>query len=377
MNSWHSPSTELSLIVPTYCESQNIATLIERVHQSLSGYSYELVVVDDNSPDGTSEIANSLSQQYPVRVITRRNERGLASAVVEGFKQARGEILGVIDADLQHPPEVVPELLENVRSGADVVIASRYVEGGGSEGWSASRKIISKGSKLLAQVLLPSARGIKDPLSGFFLLRREVIDGVELSPTGYKILLEVLVKGRASEIAEVPYIFRVRERGTSNLTGGEGIRYLKHLYRLEGLHGLIRFIKFCLVGLSGVLVNEGLLWLLTENFELYYLLSAAIAVETAIITNFILNDIWTFRDRRTPGNKSLLGRGLKFNLVSLGGLGINIAILWTFTEVVGINYLISNLIGIAGATLWNFTINTLWTWRVKPYSETVSGSRAL
>ena len=375
MNSLHSSSTELSLIVPTYCESQNIATLIERVHQSLSSYSYELIVVDDNSPDGTSEIANSLSQQYPVRVITRRNERGLASAVVEGFKQARGEILGVIDADLQHPPEVVPELLETVMSGADVVIASRYVEGGGSEGWSASRKIISKGSKLLAQVLLPSARGIKDPLSGFFLLRREVIDGVELSPTGYKILLEVLVKGKASEIAEVPYIFRVRERGTSNLTGGEGIRYLKHLNRLTGLQaGAMRFLKFALVGLSGVLVNEGLLWLLTENFGLYYLLSAAIAVETAIITNFILNDICTFRDRRTPGNRSLLGRGLKFNLVSLGGLGINIAILWTVTEVVGISYLISNLIGIAGATLWNFTINTLWTWRVKPYSEPVSGS---
>jgi dolichol-phosphate mannosyltransferase len=341
----------------------------------LSSYSYELVVVDDNSPDGTSEIANSLSQQYPVRVITRRNERGLASAVVEGFKQARGDILGVIDADLQHPPEVIPELLETVMSGADVVIASRYVEGGGSEGWSASRKVISKGSKLLAQVLLSSARGIKDPLSGFFLLRREVIDGVELSPTGYKILLEVLVKGKAREIAEVPYIFRVRERGTSNLTSGEGIRYLKHLTRLTGLQaGAMRFLKFGLVGLSGVLVNEGLLWLLTENFGLYYLLSAAIAVETAIITNFILNDIWTFRDRRTPGNRSLLGRGLKFNLVSLGGLGINIAILWTVTEVVGISYLISNLIGIAGATLWNFTINTLWTWRAKPYSEPVSGS---
>ncbi len=375
MNSRYTPSTEFSLIVPTYCESQNIAILVERVHQSLSSYSYELVVVDDNSPDGTSEIANSLSQQYPVRVITRRNERGLASAVVEGFKQARGEILGVIDADLQHPPEVIPELLETVMSGADVVIASRYVEGGGSEGWSASRKIISKGSKLLAQVLLSSARGIKDPLSGFFLLRREVIDGVELSPTGYKILLEVLVKGKAREIAEVPYIFRVRERGTSNLTSGEGIRYLKHLTRLTGLQeGAIRFLKFGLVGLSGVLVNEGLLWLLTENLGLYYLLSAAIAVETAIITNFILNDIWTFRDRRTPGNRSLLGRGLKFNLVSLGGLGINIAILWTVTEVVGISYLISNLIGIAGATLWNYTINTLWTWRAKPSSEPISGS---
>ena len=375
MNSRYTPSTEFSLIVPTYCESQNIAILVERVHQSLSSYSYELVVVDDNSPDGTSEIANSLSQQYPVRVITRRNERGLASAVVEGFKQARGDILGVIDADLQHPPEVIPELLETVMSGADVVIASRYVEGGGSEGWSASRKIISKGSKLLAQVLLSSARGIKDPLSGFFLLRREVIDGVELSPTGYKILLEVLVKGKAREIAEVPYIFRVRERGTSNLTSGEGIRYLKHLTRLTGLQaGAMRFLKFGLVGLSGVLVNEGLLWLLTENLGLYYLLSAAIAVETAIITNFILNDIWTFRDRRTPGNRSLLGRGLKFNLVSLGGLGINIAILWTVTEVVGISYLISNLIGIAGATLWNYTINTLWTWRAKPSSEPISRS---
>ena len=375
MNSRYTPSTEFSLIVPTYCESQNIAILVERVHQSLSSYSYELVVVDDNSPDGTSEIANSLSQQYPVRVITRRNERGLASAVVEGFKHARGDILGVIDDDLQHPPEVIPELLETVMSGADVVIASRYVEGGGSEGWSASRKIISKGSKLLAQVLLSSARGIKDPLSGFFLLRREVIDGVELSPTGYKILLEVLVKGKAREIAEVPYIFRVRERGTSNLTSGEGIRYLKHLTRLTGLQaGAMRFLKFGLVGLSGVLVNEGLLWLLTENLGLYYLLSAAIAVETAIITNFILNDIWTFRDRRTPGNRSLLGRGLKFNLVSLGGLGINIAILWTVTEVVGISYLISNLIGIAGATLWNYTINTLWTWRAKPSSEPISRS---
>ena len=375
MNSLHSSSTEFSLVVPTYCESQNIAILVEKVHQSLSSYSYELVVVDDNSPDGTSEIANSLSQQYPVRVITRRNERGLASAVVEGFKQARGDILGVIDADLQHPPEVIPELLETVMSGADVVIASRYVEGGGSEGWSASRKIISKGSKLLAQVLLPAARGIKDPLSGFFLLRKEVIDGVELSPTGYKILLEVLVKGKATEVAEVPYIFKVRERGTSNLTSGEGIRYLKHLTRLTGLQaGAMRFLKFSLVGLSGVLVNEGLLWLLTENLGLYYLLSAAIAVETAIITNFILNDIWTFRDRRTSGNRSLLGRGLKFNLVSLGGLGINIAILWTVTEVVGISYLISNLIGIAGATLWNYTINTLWTWRAKPSSEFVSGS---
>ena len=374
MKSRNSPNPELSLIVPTYCEGQNIATLIERVHKALSQDSYELIVVDDNSPDGTSELAQSLSKDYPVRVIVRKNERGLASAVVHGFKQASGEILGVIDADLQHPPEVLPELLVGIRSGAEVAIASRYVKGGGSEGWSMTRKIISRASKVLAALLLPSIRRIKDPLSGFFLLRREVIEGVELSPTGYKILLEVIVKGKAGEIAEVPYIFREREKGESNLNAGEGMDYLKHLYRLAGSGGTIRFIKFCLVGLSGVLVNEGLLWLLTEGMGLYYVLSAAIAIETAILTNFILNDIWTFRDRRSPGIKSVLGRGLKFNLVSVGGLGINMAILWTFTEVVGISYLVSNLIGIAGATVWNFTINTLWTWRANPHSEPASGT---
>jgi dolichol-phosphate mannosyltransferase len=374
MKSQHAPDTELSLIVPTYCERQNIATLIERVHQSLSSYSYELIVVDDNSPDGTSELAQSLSKDYPVRVITRRNERGLASAVVQGFKQARGEILGVIDADLQHPPEILPELLGGVRNGAEVAIASRYVKGGGSEGWSMKRKIISRASKVLAALLLPSIRGIRDPLSGFFLLRREVIDGVELSPTGYKILLEVLVKGKAREIAEVPYIFREREKGKSNLSAGEGINYLKHLYCLAGSGGTIRFIKFCLVGASGTLVYLGLLSLFTEVFGLFYIISAAISYETSIITNFTLNDIWTFRDRRSPGMKSILYRGLKFNLVSIGGLGIHMAILWFFTEVVGLFYLISAIFAIAGAMLWNFTVNTLWTWRAKPKSEAALGN---
>ena len=155
MTSQQVPGTKLSLIVPTYCEGQNIATLIERVHKALSQDSYELIVVDDDSPDGTSELAQSLSCDYPVRVITRRNERGLASAVVQGFKQASGEILGVIDADLQHPPEILPELLVGVRNGAEIAIASRYVKGGGSEGWSMVRLIISRASKVLAALILP------------------------------------------------------------------------------------------------------------------------------------------------------------------------------------------------------------------------------
>src|SRR4030043_1545115 len=168
-------SPEVSLVVPTYNERENIAQLAERIHKALSGYSYELIVVDDNSPDGTSELAKNLSSKYPIRVIVRTNERGLASAVVAGFKQAKGDILGVIDADLQHPPEFIPHLMQGIRQGADVAIASRYVKGGAIEGWTLKRKIISLGAKLPANVLLAAARKIKDPLSGFFLFRKQKI----------------------------------------------------------------------------------------------------------------------------------------------------------------------------------------------------------
>jgi len=149
-----SPSdVELSLIAPTYNERENLTPLVERVHKALSQYRYELVIVDDNSPDGTSELARKLSAEYPLKIIVRTDERGLASAVVRGFEESGGRVLGVIDADLQHPPEVIPELLEAIRADADVAIASRYIPGGGVEGWSARRKIISCGATKLSTVL--------------------------------------------------------------------------------------------------------------------------------------------------------------------------------------------------------------------------------
>jgi len=370
MKSHNASSPELSLIVPTYNESENIKTLVERVHKSLSDYNYELIVVDDNSPDGTAELAKSLSSKYPVRVIVRTNERGLASAVVAGFKQAKGDILGVIDADLQHPPEFVPNLIKGVKEGADVAIASRYIKGGAIEGWTLKRKIISLGAKLPANVLLTAARKIKDPLSGFFLFRKQVIEGTELSPTGYKILLEVLVKGKPARVVEIPYTFRERERGKSNLTAKEQINYLKHLYRLAWYDGGIRrFIKFCVVGASGTGVYLGLLTLFTEVAGLRYMISAAIAYEISIITNFLLNEFWTFSDRRTPGIRSFFIRGIKFNLVSLVGLGIHEGVLIFFTDVVGFFYIISAIFGIASAMLWNFFSNLTWTWRVKTIKE--------
>ena len=362
LNSEH--AIELSLISPTFNEKENIIPLVERVHKALSKYSYELIVVDDNSPDGTSELAKSLSSKYPLKVIVRTSERGLASAVVAGFDQATGEVLGVIDADLQHPPEEIPALLEAIRGGADVAIASRYVEGGSIEGWSAKREIISKGAKLLATILLPSIRKIKDPLAGFFLLKRKVIDGAVLTPTGYKILLEVLVRGNASQIAEVPYTFKERERGKSNLTLGEQLNFLRHLSRLAWFDGDVkRFLKFCVVGASGTLVYLGLLALFTEIGGLFYALSAALAYEISILNNFTWNELWTFRDRRASAGGSVLARVLKFNLVSLVGLGIHEAVLTFFTEVTDLFYILSAIIAIFCAVIWNFFANVKWTWR--------------
>ncbi len=364
MTSDSTSGPDLSLIVPTYNEADNIPSLLERVNRALSGYDYEVIVVDDNSPDGTAEIARKLSAQYPVRVVVRTAERGLASAVVAGFREARGRLLGVIDADLQHPPEMLPDMVKTAADGADVVIASRYVPGGGTEDWNLWREVMSRGAKLPASLLFPSLSGIRDPLSGFFLFRSELIDGVTLSPIGYKILLEVLIRTNARSVVEVPFTFRGREHGQSNLTLGEQINYLVHLARLAWISGQVkRFIKYSMVGASGTLVYFGLLTLLTEVVGIHYLISAAIGYEVSILTNFTLNELWTFGDKRKTARGSIPIRAVKFNLVSLVGWGIHEAILAFFTEVAGLFYIFSAILAIATAMLWNFFVNVHWTWQ--------------
>ncbi len=364
MSSQSNAQVEISLIAPTYNEKDNIRVLVERVHQALSSYSYELVIVDDNSPDGTAREAQALSADYPVKVVVRTNERGLASAVVAGFKEASGRVLGVIDADLQHPPEAIPDLLGAVRSGADVAIGSRYVPGGGVVGWSLKRRVISSGAKTFARLLLSSARKIRDPLSGFFLFRKEVVEGVELAPTGYKILLEVLVKGDVKNVAEVPYTFRERERGQSNLTLKEEMNFLKHVFHLARFEGhFVTFMKFAMVGATGTVVNLGLLVLLVEFGGLHETLAVAISYEISILNNFVWNELWTFRDRRSGAGSSRLVRALKFNLVSLGGFGINLAMFSLLFHVLGVFYIASEAAAILFAVLWNFAVNVKWTWR--------------
>jgi dolichol-phosphate mannosyltransferase len=354
----------LSIVIPTYHEKDNVVPLVERLHKVLSGRKYEVVFVDDNSRDGTAEAAAALSPRYPVRVMVRTNERGLASAVVHGFRNTTADIIAVMDADLQHPPEIVADLLKSIEAGADLAIGSRYVKGGSCEGWGLLRRIISRGAILLAHLLLPRTRGINDPMAGLFMLRRAVIDGAQLKPTGYKILLEILIAGHFSTVTEVPYAFRIREKGKSKLSSRQQVDYLKHLYSLMRRSGeLVRLIKFVAVGGSGVLVNLGSYLILTRFAHLNEFTALAASFEASVISNFLLNNFFTFADRRVSRPLPFLVQFFKFNIISLGGLGIQEASLWLLHTTLGANDVVAVVIGIALATIWNYALNTLWTWK--------------
>lgn len=366
----------VSLIVPTYNERDNVEPLVERIHRSLSPRNYEILFIDDDSADGTAEAIEALAARYPVKVKVRKDKKGLASAVVDGIEMTGSDVILVMDADLQHPPEVLPGLIEAIEKGADIAVASRYVPGGGCQGWSLTRRIISKGAIFMAHLLLPATRGVKDPMSGFFALRRDVVSGACLNPSGFKILLEILMMGRFGRVAEVPFIFVTRERGESKLNARQQVDYIKHLYSLMRRTGeLMRFVKFCLVGGSGVIVNYGLYWILTRFAGFTPIDDAAaggiasgnlamvISIEVSIITNFLLNNYFTFADRKARKAGAFFGALFNFNLICIIGGLIQIGVANLFAVVVGVNDLIAVLAGIAVATLWNYFLNSWWTWK--------------
>ncbi|AEF97133.1 glycosyltransferase [Methanotorris igneus] len=344
---------KVSIVVPTYNEAENIKKLIPLLDSVLKDYNHEIIIVDDNSPDGTAEVAKKLTEKYPVKVIVREKKLGLASAILEGIKSARAELVVVMDADLQHPPEYVLELLKN-SNGYDIVIASRYVKGGEIEGWSIFRKVISKGASLLAKIMLPKIRKIKDPESGFFLVRRSKILAIadKINPTGFKFLLEVLCVGDF-KVKEIPYTFRPREHGKSKFNFKEVINYIKLLLRLSDY----RVIKFGIVGATGIVVNEGLLYILVLlGCPLY--IASLVAIESSILSNFILNDLWTFKDRKEG---SFISRCLKYHgAVALGAV-VNFITLLALVSL-GVHYLIANLIGISLGFVVNYIGSEVVVW---------------
>lgn len=220
----------ISIVVPTYNEAVNVKLLIPLLSKTLSsrGITHEIIVVDDDSPDGTAEVAKALSVEYPVKVIVRRGVRGLASAVIRGFKETSCSYVVVMDADLQHPPHVVPRIFSALLKGCDIVVASRYVKGGGVEGWSKLRLVESKIATLLAHMLIRESRRTTDPMSGFFGCRKEAV-AVKGAARGFKILLEILHANPQAKVCDVPYLFRARLHGKSKLGLSTILDYLIQL----------------------------------------------------------------------------------------------------------------------------------------------------
>lgn len=228
----------LSLVIPTRNEELNIQPLAERIVAACTGITLELVFVDD-SDDATAERIAALPTTPECAVIClartgRQRSGGLSTAVLDGVRAARGDYLCVIDSDLQHPPEVIPRLLEEARaSNCDLVVASRYVKGGSSKGLSGIvRATVSRSSSLLVHLLFPASRATTDPLSGFFLVRRDVLAAVPFAPVGFKILLEILVKSHGLSVRDYPFSMEARHAGTSKASFREGVRFLRHVYLL-------------------------------------------------------------------------------------------------------------------------------------------------
>ena len=353
----------LSVIVPTYNEKENIGVLIERVSRVLreKGIPFEMLVMDDDSPDGTSKAVGKMSGRYPeARCIVRKEDRGLSPSVIDGFKAARGDILLVMDADLSHPPQVVPELYEAIaKGGADVSVGSRHAKGGGTEEWPFSRKFISWGASVMARPLTSCS----DPMSGFFAVKRSVVEDAPLRAKGYKILLEVLVKGKYRKVSEVPIMFRDREKGQSKLGSKVIVNYLQHLIQLYLYPGSAPFFKFLFVGGTGLLVDEGifntLVLLMGKTNDTYW---QGISFLAAVVWNFIWNRVWTFSATKGKGGSqlgkffivALIAFGIRTGLYEGGKYLLPVSEEWHLGVLLFFVIVIVTIINYLGSKLWAF-----------------------
>ncbi|KXA88823.1 hypothetical protein AKJ57_06275 [candidate division MSBL1 archaeon SCGC-AAA259A05] len=353
----------VSIIVPTYNERENLTPLLERIESTLRFLEdYEVIVVDDDSPDRTWRKARELSEDYPLKVVRRKDERGLGTAVVCGLKESSHDVVVVMDADLQHPPEKIPDLVSEIKEGVDIAIGSRFVEGGDKGEFGFFRRLMSRGADFLARTLFRRIRDIRDIQSGFFAFKKDIVGCTDLNPIGYKILLEILIQADYDEVSEVGYKFGERSSGKSKLGVESILDYLRHLWSLSKRTGEIsRFFKFCVAGAVGTVLNLVVTFMLTTS-GLFYFFSGAIGIEIGLLSNFFVNKAWAFRDRKISGHE-LVGRALfRDHVVRSGGILLNLFVLWTLTSLLGFYYLISQMVGIGIATLWNFGGNKWWTW---------------
>jgi dolichol-phosphate mannosyltransferase len=358
---------ELAIIVPTYNERKNLIPLMACLREALPGIDYEVVIVDDDSPDSTAAAARSLAQQDGrVRVLQRIGRRGLASAAVEGMLAASAPFLLVMDGDLQHDERIIPAMLEKIKTeGLDVVIATRNSEGGSMGDFSSERVGLSKAGQRLSALVCKV--DVSDPMSGFFLVRSEYFHHVahNLSCIGFKILVDLLASaGRPVRVGEVGYRFRSRVHGESKLDILVGLEYLQLL-----LHKLTRgtipvsYLLFGLTGSVGVACNLLLAALFSYSLDLSFKSAQLAGAIVTIAVNFLLNNQLTFRSARLRG-KSLAAGLLAFYLCCSIGLFAQVTVA-TSLRAGGINWFGATLAGIALGSVWNYSTAFLFVWQVR------------
>ncbi|GMA60519.1 glycosyltransferase family 2 protein [Alicyclobacillus fastidiosus] len=353
---------DLSIIIPSFNERENIEPIVERIHSALrdQGIAYEIWFVDDSTDETVSVLTRVESIDEQVHVHHRTGARGLASAVVEGFERATGEHFIVMDADLQHPPELLPDIYRKLAAGIDVVIPSRFVSGGSDGGLGPLRKLVSWTARVIGQVALRRLRKISDCTSGFFGVHRNVVVGAPLDPIGWKILIEVLVKGRYRTVHELPYEFLARDAGESKMSLQEQWNYFRHLFRLVSQSPSDRrFFLFCIIGASGVVVNLVVLTILKYAFGISDISASITASLVAMLSNYIWNDQITWR---ASGKR-------KWNVKLPLFVGISlIGIIVTTLVMNGLKHLdvpvpVGQAIGILVSTVWSYAMNNRLTWR--------------
>lgn len=367
---WMPP--QLAVVVPTYNERANIVSLYDKVAAALDNTPFEFIVVDDDSPDGTADAVRQMSRQHPnVRVVHRIGRRGLSSACVEGIQASAAPYFAIIDADHQHDERILPSMLARALAGDDIVVGTRYAgEGSASGGLSSTRE---KGSRLATRLSnLVTGQQLSDPMSGFFLMRREVFDEIapNLSEEGFKILLDIIVnatRARRAEdgqlrIGEVPYEFRARNAGESKMSPLIVVQFLGLL--LSNLTAGVlptSFLLFALVGLSGVIVHIATLAFTHEVLRLSFDVCQITATMVAMTTNFILNNEFTYADKKLRGWRFWFGLLTFYAICSFGTIA-NVSVAnWIYS--LSPELYVAGLAGAVMSVVFNYAVSRVFTWR--------------
>jgi dolichol-phosphate mannosyltransferase len=360
----------LSVIVPTKNEAGNVAELARRLGLAAGQLPLEVIFVDDSTDETPAAIAAIDAQPNSKIILHHRppEERtgGLGGAVVEGMRLAKAPWVCVMDADLQHPPELVPAMLAQAeRTNANIVVASRYREDGDAGSFTRVRATVSRGSSFVAHLLFPRRlHDVTDPMSGFFLVNRKVVDLDLLKPNGFKILLEIIARTPGLHVAEVPFQFGKRHAGESKASLKEGVRFLKLLTGLRLGTGVFQFIRFGLIGVSGLFVNMILLAMLTELLGIFYLMSAVIATQGSTLWNFTLSERWVFTGQSPRYGRSR--RAVMFFAMNNAALLLRAPMMYFLTSMLGIQYLVSNLISLIALLVLRYATADRLIWGSAP-----------